>query len=289
MIVLPLATAGVVLGARRLRPWLVGHQRVAEIIGSVLLVIGVLLLVAYQFVGDWPYYLVATPLVLAVGGMVAAYAAGLRHAPVPARVALWLVVAAGVFWATTTVAQWSGAGLALEQAQHLDELPQVVVDTPERLYLTSPDIAETALPSVQGQKFAYRYRGWRLLIQRATGCSSFPASRPPKDVHGVPEARQCCWPRAPDIGSSSMRPSASRGTRDLRRIILPTAAHHPRGPAHESGARAAGLGSRASTGLASVHTSCRTQTCAREPAEASFDPCGSAGRVLLQSASTRDE
>jgi hypothetical protein len=166
LIVLPLATAGVILGARRLRPWLVGHQRVAEIIGSGLLVIGVLLLVAYQFVGDWPYYLVATPLVLALGGMVAAYAAGLRHAPVPARVALWLVVAAGVFWATTTVAQWSGAGLALEQAQHLDELPQVVVDTPERLYLTSPDIAETALPSVQGQKFAYRYRGWRLLIQK---------------------------------------------------------------------------------------------------------------------------
>ena len=166
LIVLPLATAGVILGARRLRPWLVGHQHVADLIGSVLLALGVLLLVGYQFIGDWPYYPVVTPLVLAVGGMVAAYAAGLRRAPVPARVALWLAVAAGVFWATTTVAQWSGAGLALEQAEHLDEAAQLVVDTPERLDVRSPDIVETTLPTAEGQRFVYRYKGWRLLIQK---------------------------------------------------------------------------------------------------------------------------
>jgi hypothetical protein len=191
LIVLPLVTAGLILGARRLTPWMVGHQRVADLIGSVLLALGVLLLVGYRLIGDWPYYPVVAPLVLALGGLVAAYAAGLRRAPVPARVALWLVVAAGVFWATATVAQWSGAGLALDQAQHLGELPQVVVDTPERLYLHSPDIVETALPSSEGQKFSYRYKGWRLLIQKGDRMFLVPCQR----IHDG-----CAWrPGSPTV------------------------------------------------------------------------------------------
>ena len=106
-----------------------------------------------------------TPLVLGTGAAVTAYALGLRHAPVPARVALWATVVAAVFWANATVAQWSGRGLAQEQAARLQSLPQVVVDTRERLYLRSPDIAESELPRAEGQTFGYRYRGLRLLVQ----------------------------------------------------------------------------------------------------------------------------
>jgi hypothetical protein len=166
LIVVPLVAAGVVLGARHLRPWLLRRRRGGATLGAALLAAGVVMLLLYPVAGDWPYYPLVTPVVLAVGAMVAAYTLGLSHAPVPARVALWLVVAAGVFWANATVAQWSGAGLAREQGAHLEVLPQVVVDTKERLYLRSPDISESALPSAEGQQFAFRYRGWRLLIQK---------------------------------------------------------------------------------------------------------------------------
>jgi len=129
--------------------------------------------------------------VIAIGGMVTAYVLGLGNAPVPARVALWLVVAAAVFWANATVAQWSGAGLAREQGAHLEVLPQVVVDTKERLYLRSPDIAESALPAAEGQQFAYRYRGWRLLIQKGDRMFLVPCRQ---------SGSQCVWrPGSPTI------------------------------------------------------------------------------------------
>jgi hypothetical protein len=191
LIVLPLVAAGAVLAARRLRPWLLGHARGGAAIGAGLLVVGILLLLTYALVGDWTYYPLVTPLVLALGGTVAAYTLGLRQAPVPARVALWLVVAAAVFWANATVAQWSGAGLAREQAAHLGLLPQVVVDTKERLYVRSPDIVETALPPAQGQQFAYRYRGWRLLIQNGDRLFLVPCR---------PTGSQCVWqPGSPTV------------------------------------------------------------------------------------------
>ena len=76
-----------------------------------------------------------------------------------------VAVAASIFWATATVAQWTGVGLAQSQAQRLDELPSVILDTKERLFLTSPGINEVALPPSTGQTFHYRYRHLRLLIQ----------------------------------------------------------------------------------------------------------------------------
>ncbi|HYO20712.1 MAG TPA: hypothetical protein VES02_18815 [Dermatophilaceae bacterium] len=76
-----------------------------------------------------------------------------------------VAVAAGIFWGTATVAQWSGLGLAQYRALHLDELPSVILDTKERLFLTSPGISEVALPPSTGQTFHYRYRRLRLLIQ----------------------------------------------------------------------------------------------------------------------------
>ena len=76
-----------------------------------------------------------------------------------------VAVAASIFWATATVAQWSGLELAQYRALHLDELPSVILDTGERLFLTSPGINEIALPPSAGQTFHYRYRHLRLLTQ----------------------------------------------------------------------------------------------------------------------------
>jgi hypothetical protein len=70
-----------------------------------------------------------------------------------------------VFWATATLAEASGRGLAHDLAQRLDRLPGVILDTTERLYLTSPGIEETTLPVEADQRFRYRYRHLRLLIQ----------------------------------------------------------------------------------------------------------------------------
>ncbi len=191
LIVLPLLAAGAILGARQLRPWLLGHARHGEVVGSALLLAGVVLLVSYPVAGQWPYYPLVTPLTMALGGAATGYAVGLRHAPIPARVALWLVVAACVFWATATVAQWSGAGLARDEADHLEQRPQVVVDTRERLYLQSPDIVETALPPGEGQQFAFRYRGWRLLIQKGDRMFLVPCQ---------PSGGSCVWrPGSPTV------------------------------------------------------------------------------------------
>lgn len=184
IIVLTLLGAAAILVTRRLRPALVAHSRTGAALGAVLLALGLVLLLAFAAIGDWPYYPLATPVVLALGGAVTAYALGLLGGPIPARVALWLVVAAAIFWANATVAQWSGAGLAREQAERLDELPQVVVDTQERLYLRTADIAESALPAEEDQKFRYRYRGWRLLIQNGDRMFLVPCR---------PSGSACVW------------------------------------------------------------------------------------------------
>ena len=43
--------------------------------------------------------------------------------------------------------------------------PSVILDTKERLHLTSPGIEEKVIPPDAGQTFLYRYRNLRLLIQ----------------------------------------------------------------------------------------------------------------------------
>lgn len=82
-----------------------------------------------------------------------------------ASVFILVAVAASIFWATATVAQRIGVGLAQYRALHLDDLPSVILDTRERLFLTSPGINEVALPPSGGQTFRFRYRHLRLLIQ----------------------------------------------------------------------------------------------------------------------------
>jgi len=130
--------------------------------------LGVLLVVGYAWIGSWAYYPMVTPLVLAAGllGLVWCWRrSGVRRS---ARVLAMVAVAVCVFWATATLAQWTGLGAAQRTARNLDELPSVVVDTPERLYLGVTEdagVTESALPGEKDQTYHYRYRGLRLLIQ----------------------------------------------------------------------------------------------------------------------------
>ncbi|NUR30099.1 MAG: hypothetical protein HOV83_30320, partial [Catenulispora sp.] len=118
-------------------------------IGLAVLGIGIAMLFLYALVGSWMLYALATPLLIATGAILAAYYAHVldltkqraahprpttrrkKRAPtapyaVPLRAAtvlLYVVIAASVFWATATVAQWTGRGLARHQAHDLDRLP----------------------------------------------------------------------------------------------------------------------------------------------------------------------
>jgi hypothetical protein len=151
-------------------------------IGLVILAAGITLIILYPVLADWPYYNLVTPIIVAVGAGVVAYSWRLvsRLPPQPdalpspagspalrrmGLVLLCVLVAATLFWSTATIAQWSGRGLARQDARHLDDLPRVILDTKERMYITDPFIKETALPASEGQTFRYRYRNLRLLIQ----------------------------------------------------------------------------------------------------------------------------
>ena len=178
------------------RDHLQGYQRIARrtsVLGSGLIGTGVTLLFAYTWLRDWAWFDLVTPLLLATGAALVAYATrmqkllrrpGPTNPPDPSAdeppahldgtaralrrsstALLLLVVVANVFWSTATVAQWSGRGLAHYNATHLDNFPSVILDTRERLYLRDPGVEETALPAAAGQTFRYRYRHLRLLIQ----------------------------------------------------------------------------------------------------------------------------
>ena len=168
----------------------------SRFLGLAMLTIGIVLLFIYTYVRDWPLYALVTPLLIAFGAALTAYASSLlklqqhlqhqqatapledARRPTPANaddskitrwainVLLYIVIAASIFWATATIAQWSGLGLAKYDAQHLDNLPSVILDTKERLFLRDGSvIEETVLPHWEGQTFHYRYRGLRLLIE----------------------------------------------------------------------------------------------------------------------------
>jgi hypothetical protein len=153
--------------------------------GLVLLVVGVALLFLYPLLGVYRLYPLVTPLVLVAGGSVVGWGLlqlrrldaeqvageGRTRRAVDARdlatVLVWVAVAAAVFWATATIAGWSGRGLAKEQARDLGTLPSVILDTKEPLFLaTDMDVVETRLvPVAEGQEFRYRYWHLRLLIE----------------------------------------------------------------------------------------------------------------------------
>jgi len=142
--------------------------RGASAAGLAVLATGVALLFGYSAARAVPAYNLVTPLLLSLGAGLVGYASHIRvQLGGPRRagtILLYVVVAAGVFWATATVAQWSGRGQATDAARHMDQLPRVILDTRERLYLRDPGVEETSLPAAEGQTFHYRYRHLRLLI-----------------------------------------------------------------------------------------------------------------------------
>ncbi len=164
-------------------------------VGLAVLGLGVVLLFAYTYIRDWALYNLVTPLLIALGSSVIAYTwsvMNLLSAPRRGRAIrpgtvgtialrrsagalIGVVVAVCIFWATATIAQWSGRGIAQYDARHLDHFPTVILDTKERLYLTdgchrpaapkTACIEETVLPGSPSQTYHYRYRHFRLLIQ----------------------------------------------------------------------------------------------------------------------------
>lgn len=171
--------------------------RRSRVLGLAVLTVGVVLLFTYSVVRDWALYALVTPLLIGLGAAIIAYTSRIlkllqrlqeQQAPAtgkdagsgrvaPARadssvvarriagVLIYVVIAVSIFWATATVAQWSGRGLAIYDVEHLDNLPSVILDTEQRLFLRDPGIEETLLPPSEGQTFHYRYRGLRLLIE----------------------------------------------------------------------------------------------------------------------------
>jgi len=173
LLLVPAIGAGLLIVARVLQRRVpLAMLRSATWASTVILGAGLLMLFGYAWIGEWPYYPMVTPLVLAVG-LLALVWCWRRAGERKTAVALALIaVAVCVFWATATLAQWTGLGAAQRMARNLDQLPAVVMDTKERLYLgTTPDsgVTETTVggPGVtdKDQTFKYRYRGLRLLIQ----------------------------------------------------------------------------------------------------------------------------
>jgi hypothetical protein len=78
------------------------------------------------------------------------------------------LVIAGMFWAAHQFAWAYGAGLAYEDARHMSERPELILETKDRLADLSPGIVETirtpGRAAKDGTSFRYRYRGLRLLL-----------------------------------------------------------------------------------------------------------------------------
>ena len=164
------AVAGLLLhNAIRAKAGLVAVRR-ARLAAIVVLALGVIGLFLYPLLGGLAYYALVVPLVIGLAAAVLAYLSYLTTRlselrPQVALIALLTVVTMTcAFWATATTAQYSGRGLAKSNAEQLDRLPVVILDSKERLHLRSPGVEETALRPRADQTFNYRYRGMRLLI-----------------------------------------------------------------------------------------------------------------------------
>jgi MFS family permease len=184
LLVLAALGIGVLALLSATRSWAPDHReqarrliRACSMSGLAVSGAGLVLLVTYFQWRDWSWYSLVTPLLIGLGASLVEYAGRVRallrpksrgRRPLLVRhssdVLVFVVIAVCVFWTTATVAQWSGRGLALRQARELHELPSVILDTKERLYLRSPGVEETALAESPGQTFRYRYRNLRLLI-----------------------------------------------------------------------------------------------------------------------------
>ncbi len=154
-------------------------------VGALLLGVVAVLVVIFPAAGDWDPYDLVTPVCLGAGIALLAYGrhvlalsqpdhdtpdgrdgdrqgTGLRRL---STILVLGVIAGSIFWATATLAEWSGRGQAERMAHRFSQLPLVILDTKERLYVHDPVIEETELPAEEGQEFRYRYRQLRLLIE----------------------------------------------------------------------------------------------------------------------------
>lgn len=154
-------------------------------VGAVVLLVGVLLVLVYPWVRDWSAYDMAAPVCLMLGVALVTYGRYVRDRLSAdeatsttvdtrtrmVRIVIWVlcavVVAGSAFWASSTLAEWSGRGQAVTLSARFPELPSVILDTKERLYVRDPVVQETVLPREDGQTFRYRYRSLRLLVEGA--------------------------------------------------------------------------------------------------------------------------
>ena len=184
VMVIVLVAAGLIVGQRvfRRRVRAMDEARQTRVIrifgwaGVIVLAIGLLLACMFAVLGNWDYYGFATPLCLALGAGLSAYALSMAQAisgSKEGRSAIVLLViagVAGVFWATATVAQWWGLGQARFLADDMGVLPAVVLDSTQPLYPGSADIeqvelARGATSEEEETQFRYRYHGLRLLVR----------------------------------------------------------------------------------------------------------------------------
>ncbi len=169
LVITLLAVAGLLLH-NAIKPTETAVRR-ARRAAAVVLLLGVVGLLAFPFIGQLPYYALIVPGVIGLAAAALAYITYLRRKVDPElgtqRVLIALLAVVTVtcaFWATATTAQYSGRGLAKADARDLDKFPVVILDTKEKLALRSPGLEETALRPGAGQTFNYRYRGLRLLV-----------------------------------------------------------------------------------------------------------------------------
>jgi hypothetical protein len=182
-----LLAAAFVVGHRAFQAWLptVSASRRRTVIGALawtgigLILAGLALAFSVPVLGGGSIAALLTPILLAVGSGLAAYAASasrsLGSVAIGRSVVVLLVVVmvAGTFWATATVAQWWGLGQARSLAADLRALPAVVLDTRERLFPGNDAITfqELDVPASDAESdgaaptFGYRYFGLRLLAQ----------------------------------------------------------------------------------------------------------------------------
>lgn len=190
VMVLLLLAAALIVGHRVLRRWLMAapverQRRVVSAIawtGIAFVLAGLVLAFLNPVLGGWAYTALLTPLTLAIGAGLSAYAASTARMLGSTRVGrsvvviLAVVMAAGAFWCTATIAQWWGLGQARALAADLRTLPAVVLDTKERLYpgnnaITFQELGEPASDQDPGAEpppaptYGFRYYGLRLLTQ----------------------------------------------------------------------------------------------------------------------------
>lgn len=114
-----------------------------------------------------------TPLCLSLGTLLIAYGGYVvmrtwsrpRWVSVLAVVTTVSLVISGVVWTTNSFASAFGRGLGITISRNLTRYPEAVIDTTERLTLVVGPERMERLPAAKGEKFKYRYRGMRLLIE----------------------------------------------------------------------------------------------------------------------------